>query len=518
MHKRAIVAAGHSCTADAAADILAAGGTVADAALGGWLVSCLSEPVLTSPGGGGFAMVGPASGPVQLFDFFTQTPIRRHPDGAAYPLEADFGSTRQVFHLGAGSMATPGCVAGLLELHSRFGRMPLQDLVVPARQLAKKGVPIDAHAARLLKVVADLYLCTPESRQLFASKSGASGCLQEGEQFTHPAFVDFLDHLVDEGARGFYEGETGARVAAYAAANGGHLQREDFESYRVAVREPLEVAHAGSRIWLNPPPSMGGCLIGIGLFGSPAMVKQAFPFSHKADWEAWNAPLRLMARIRRNIDFPESHDSALMEAMAERAPALKAAWEVLFPDSLVHLRERGTTQLSVIDDEGNALSLTTSNGSGSAVIVQGTGFMMNNMLGEEDLMPEGPESWRCNERLSSMMAPTLAELPNGSRVVTGSGGSNRIRSVLLQVLRHLTEREAALEEAISAPRLHWEGDVLHAETDAVGAILEATGQQPVSHELPNLFFGGAHSVAVSDNGRLHGCPDPRRGGSLRMVP
>ena len=204
MMKGSIIAAGHPLTAEAAAHALKSGGNAFDAAVSGWLASCLTEPVLTSPGGGGFAMVSPESGTPRLYDFFTQTPGFRNPEARTLPLEADFGSTRQVFHLGAGTIATPGCVAGILKIHQDLGKLPFSECAAPAIDLSRKGLTITSHAAELLQVVSALYLSTPEAKSLFESRTHPGTCLQEKELFQNEEMGPFLEMLIKEGSRWFY--------------------------------------------------------------------------------------------------------------------------------------------------------------------------------------------------------------------------------------------------------------------------------------------------------------------------
>lgn len=523
MSRESVVAAGHPKTTEAAAYALECGGNAYDALLSGWLAACIAEPVLTSPGGGGFAMIAPAGESPRLHDFFTQTPLHRAPDARIFPLEADFGSTRQVFHLGTGSIATPGCVAGILDIHKRHGRLPVAECAAPARELCREGLLVTAHAAKLLEVVSRLYTATPEARALFTAPGRDGRILREGDRFRNPEFADTLDMLVAEGARWFYEGDISRLVGNACLENGGHLRREDFHAYRVEIREPLEIRRNGATVYLNPPPSMGGTLIAVGLSLREPLPRSEYPFSRQPDWQHWIEPLRLMSLLRSRSGMAElnARERADLEAVLETNPALAAAVDALLPNALKLLRAEGTTQISIMDREGNAASMTTSNGAGSAVILPGTGFMLNNMLGEEDLQPEGLGTWCENARLASMMAPALARLSDGSTVATGSGGSNRIRSTLLQILRHLVDRGASLEEAVAAPRLHWESGILHAESAAAGLLRERAADLPwelVEHEIPNLFFGGAHSVCRQADGRLHGLGDPRRGGCVLFTP
>lgn len=181
---------------------------------------------------------------------------------------------------------------------------------------------------------------------------------------------------------------------------------------------------------------------------------------------------------------------------------------------------RGTTHISVADAAGNLASLTLSNGEGSSYVLPGRGFMLNNMLGEEDLNPGGFHSMPPGIRLASMMTPTIARLANGSQVALGSGGSNRIRSAILQVLTNMLDYDMGLKQAVEAPRLHLEGSKLNVEPGFSSAALEALeAEWPDAERWPsaNLFFGGVHAVERFANGEFHAAGDPRRGGAVAIA-
>jgi gamma-glutamyltranspeptidase/glutathione hydrolase len=176
---------------------------------------------------------------------------------------------------------------------------------------------------------------------------------------------------------------------------------------------------------------------------------------------------------------------------------------------------RGTTQISVVDALGNLASMTLSNGEGSGYVIPGTGIMFNNMLGEEDLNPRGFQRWPENRRISSMMAPSLLFTSEGRAVATGSGGSNRIRSAILQVLCNLVDFGMTLNQAVTAPRIHFESGLLNLEPEREPSVLRALARE-FPHQkywtARNLFFGGAHSVMRDPSSGLSGIGDPRRGG------
>jgi len=170
----------------------------------------------------------------------------------------------------------------------------------------------------------------------------------------------------------------------------------------------------------------------------------------------------------------------------------------------------------VIDADANAASVSISNGEGNGHIVEGCGFMLNNMLGEEDLHPAGFHEWTPDTRLSSMMAPTIITAPDGGLTALGTGGSNRIRSAIFQVALNLIDRDMAIAEAVAAPRLHVEKcgavsfeDML-APDERTGLLAAFPQAQPWPER--NLFFGGVHAAARGAGGALEGAGDPRRGG------
>ena len=179
---------------------------------------------------------------------------------------------------------------------------------------------------------------------------------------------------------------------------------------------------------------------------------------------------------------------------------------------------RGTTHISVIDGHGNAASLTLSNGEGCGHLVPGTGIMLNNMLGEEDLNPGGFHQWQEDVRVSSMMAPSLA-LDSGRLVAIGSGGSNRLRTAILQTLCNMIDFGMPVEEAVAAPRIHLERDLISIEPGFPRESVEALVAAYPEHHLweeKNLFFGGAHTVTF-DGSRFRGAGDPRRGGVFTSI-
>jgi gamma-glutamyltranspeptidase/glutathione hydrolase len=177
-----------------------------------------------------------------------------------------------------------------------------------------------------------------------------------------------------------------------------------------------------------------------------------------------------------------------------------------------------TTHLSVVDGKGNAASVTSSNGEGSGYVIPGTGIMVNNMLGEDDLNPHGFHQWQENVRISSMMAPTIVLKNNQPEIVLGTGGSKRIRTAILQVIANILDFKMPVKEAVDSPRVHWENDSFHVEPgftqEAVNKIMLPVNNQLVHWQEKHLFFGGVHTVQKNSEGLIEGASDHRRDGSV----
>jgi gamma-glutamyltranspeptidase / glutathione hydrolase len=307
-----------------------------------------------------------------------------------------------------------------------------------------------------------------------------------------------------------------AAVDRACRAEGGHLRREDFERYRVARRPALEVAYRGRRIWTNPPPASGGLLVAFGARALETLSAGADP-----DGAAEASRIATALAAMREARLGEGLEEGVDGASADRALAPETVAGYLALVSGHPPARRGTTHISVLDRAGNAASLSVSNGEGCGWVIPETGVMLNNMLGEADLQPRGFGLWPPDTRLTSMMAPTLVEDREGSRLVAlGSGGSNRIRSAILQVLAGVLDLALPLEAAVGRPRLHVEGPRLEIEggfdPDVVASLARGWPDHGIWPER-NLFFGGVHAVERGPTG-MRGAGDPRRGGVARVLP
>jgi gamma-glutamyltranspeptidase / glutathione hydrolase len=514
---RGAVAAGHRLTAEAGAEVLREGGNAVDACIAAAAMSWVVESPLTSPGAAGFLLVRASStGMVRLHDFFAAIPG----DGLDRPgremeeVDVEFDrDASQIFRIGAASCAVPGAIAGLEAAHRAYARLPWRRLLEPAIAAARQGFELNRTQAYLHAILDLILRHTETGREIY----GAGGSrLVHGDRLVMPDLADSLEQLAEGGAAVFYGGELGQRVCEHVLAEGGSLTERDLARYRVISRRPIRVRFDGHEFVSNPPPSSGGVLIGYGLLllsrlgsGGPAGSAEAIARlaevmreqtrarggSFGSDLYRGGLPNRLFAEVDEGVERISAREAGRSEVVG--AP--------------------GTTHISVVDAAGNAASLTASSGSGSGVIVPGTGIHLNNMLGEYDLNPVSRRNRRAavGRRLTSMMAPSLV-LDNGRpRLVVGSAGSVRLRGAILQIVLNVAKHGMDVGAAIAHPRIHLEEPHVHCEGGSDAAELdrlESWGYELVRWRRRNLYFGGAAAVEMREDGSLAAAGDPRRSG------
>jgi gamma-glutamyltranspeptidase / glutathione hydrolase len=492
-----VVAAGHPLTAEAGADALREGGNAVDAAIAAMLTSFVAEPLLTGLGAGGYMLITPPGKEAVLLDFFVEAPGRgaqRGAGGELVPIDVSFGDANQVFHVGPASVGAYGTPAGIDAAARRFGTLPLARLAAPAARRAREGVVVNAQQAYILEILRPIALSTPEAAALFAPEGAV---LREGDVQRDPALADALERLGEGGAAPFYEGEIARAASAWVCERGGSLTEEDLRAYRVVTRDPVRVGYRGREVLTNPPPSAGGILIAYAL--SRLEHEPGAPTAERL------VEVMAQAQAQRTPDFLRG---LAEEGFLERFLAGAARRSGL----------GSTTHISVVDGAGWACAVTCSDGSCSGVVVPGTGLHLNNMLGEQDLNPLGFHRHPPGRRLPSMMAPTVVMRDGRPELVLGSGGSNRIRSAILQTIVNVVDRGMDAPAAVRAPRLHFEDGVVYLEPGIDTAGLERPGRELWRFGAANLFFGGVHAAERDPaTGALGGGGDPRRGGAVAMA-
>ncbi len=504
---KGVVAAGDPRSAQSGADILKAGGNAYDAALAVMLAAPICEPLFTSLGGGGFLLGLEKGKKPELYDFFVEVPKKRVNEPEFYPIYVDFGAAVQEFHIGAGSIAIPGLVAGIEQVYKEKCTLPMKEIIKPAVKYAKEGIYLSKMQASFVKLLEPIFTSTDSSMDVYGMDDG--NLIDETHLYKNPHYADFLEEFAKEGAKLFYEGHVADEIEKISKENDGLILKEDLKNYKVIKRDPIDFNYKGYEIVTNPPPSGGGILI--------AFTMKILEKYDLKDFRSFEYVKGLIEAFNTTSDFRREHvDEFLHDEKLK---------DILSNDRLIknycttmHSRLNlwgNTTHLSVIDEEGNAVSCTTTNGEGCGHVIPSSGIMLNNMMGEEDLNPHGWFAWEEGIRLPSMMAPTAVLKDGEPKLILGSAGSNRIRSAITTTMINNLEYKKSLHDSINSPRIHFEKGSVCMEPKCDETILEELKKH---YDLQyfddlNVFFGGVQAV----NGELEGGCDTRRGAAVIKV-
>lgn len=524
---RGAIAAGDPQTVQAGLQILSRGGNAVDAAVAAAFASFVIEYPLVNIGGSGIATVGDSrTGTFSVYDFFSDMPSGSFTAESDFrEVTVDYGPTSQPFYIGRASVAVPGAVAGLSKLAAELGTLPLSTLLEPAVHLAREGVVLSEALANAYQLLLPIFTDTPALAAIYVPGGRP---VQISERLRLPRLAATLLQLGQEGADYFYCGGLGRQIVGDQQEHGGLLTATDLANYEVLHAEAIAVEYRNFTVLLPPPSSIGGVLVGFAL-----ALLRTFDLDDVRHNSARH--IQLLAEVMRQTNIAreawKKHDAP---------PTQKIAW--FLSDSnvepYVHRlraslegaeRERepaqdpgpaSTTQISVADGSGGVVSITTSAGEYAGYVVGDTGVCLNNMLGEIDLHPDGFHQIPAGERLSTMMTPTIVLKDGAPLLAVGSGGANRIRSAVLQTIGNVLDFGMAANDAVNAPRVHFEDDVLQLEggiASSTAKDLAALGYHVNAWESRHMFFGGAHMVLMRD-GCLTPAGDLRRGGATATLP
>jgi gamma-glutamyltranspeptidase/glutathione hydrolase len=459
---QAAVAAGHPATVEAGIEILAEGGSAADAAVAACLTSCVAETVMTGLLGGGHAIYHEAATRrTRNLDCFVAVPGL---GAEARPvellqLEVPFGTELVHYAVGVASCGVPGLPAGVAALHQEQGRLPWPRLVEPALRLARDGVEFPPAHASCLAMLAPV-MTMNEGARIY---SPGGELLQAGARLEQPGLARALELLAAEGPRSFYSGSLADALLALMGERGGLVTRDDLSAYEARWSDPVEMRYADTRLLART----GLAPVGDRLASLPQLQGRS--------------PAERALTLVRALDGPDGSGD--------------------------------TTNLAVVDRDGNACALTTSLGLGSGDFLPGLDLHLNSMLGEADLIREPLEA---GARMGSMMSPTLALDDDGLALAGGAAGGTRLRSALVQVVAGILDEGLSPADAVARPRLHPAAGIVHLEPGFepdVFPALEAAGFEVRAWPELHHYFGGVSVVT-----RTGAAGDPRRSGAATALP
>jgi gamma-glutamyltranspeptidase/glutathione hydrolase len=524
----AIIVCPQPQAAEIGLEVMRRGGNAIDAAVTVAFVQGVLDPQMCGIGGCGVMLVhSPKTGDA-LLEFYSTAGsraredqweklfIREAADRYGYVLKG------WVNDVGYQSVGVPGTVAGLYEALSRFGTISWDQAIEPAIPLARDGFPVTGymhgywttdygpdvvpHAQRIQ--------ATPAAKAIYTHDGGLYSI---GERFVQADYARTLERLASDGPAVFYEGEIAQAIAADFEANGGFITREDLQNFRVNVTEPLRGTYRGMGIAAAGPPAGGLTLLqmlnflegyDLGAHGWPS-TEAARALVEAMAWAV--ADRELYLADPRFVEIPTG-------ALTDKQYAARAR-ELVAGGSQSHDRPE-TTQVCAVDDMGNAVSLTHTLGSASGVVTPGLGFGFNDYMNCFDPRPGTLNSVRPGKTRFTMMTPTMVFDRDELRVCIGAPGGTKIVTGILQVLVNVLDHGMSPVEAVSAPRVDFQGDSVQTEArvpEAVRQGLEKLGYKVGRRTLNyDSYFSRPQVIVAERDGSMRGASDPRKDGGVAL--
>jgi len=533
--------------ADAGREAMRRGGNAVDAAVATAFALAVTHPAAGNIGGGGFLVAYlAATGQVVTVDFREMAPMA----ASERMYLGDDGQPRPGHRSGPLAAGVPGTVRGLGLAHAKWGQLPWADLVRPAARLAREGFPVSITLARSLNAqlfprdpadpagVNEDLGSQPDRLGDFAASVAAfrkpdGSRWAEGDRLIQADLAATLDRIAGAGADEFYTGTTASKIADHMRQLGGLITREDLAAYRARERPPVRGTFRGFDVYGMGPPGSGGIVIVQALnilerFDLKADGPRSPRTLHRVT-EAMRRGFYTRATAIADPDFVEipigqliskPYADALARTIGDRAtPSANLA-----PFPVEGGESNHTTHLSTLDARGNAVALTYTleEGYGSKSVVAGVGFLLNNEMGDFNLIPgrtdaSGRIGMPANliaprKRMLSSQSPTIVLKDGKIRLVTGSPGGRTIPNTTLWVVLNVLEFGLKAREAVEAPRTHhpWFPDVLTLE----GPSWDAATRDALAAMGHKVRVGGtqgdAHTIVVDPDGTIHGVADPRR--------
>ncbi|MBI4337168.1 MAG: gamma-glutamyltransferase [Chloroflexi bacterium] len=536
---KGVVAAPQVEAVEAGRRMLLAGGNAVDAAVATAFAQGVVDPQMNSLGGWGVAQVyHAASGQHLCIDFHGWAPLKATPDMFAARVKRKLrfdlweveGWANQLGYL---SVVCPGNLRGYHEVHRRFGKLPWAAVLDPAIELAEVGFEVPGELADLWQrpplqegqpSMRDILTATPAAAKLF-TKNGRP--YEAGELFRNPDYANTLREVAKNGPEVFYTGWIGERIAEDFARNGGLLTAEDLREYRMRVGEPVRSSYRGYQLTGNPPPCSCVQVMEVLKILEGFDVKD-MGFGTADYWHvmalAQKASFVDRARYLGDPEFQPVPVDLLLSDENASGWREKIIRNVRFAVPGVQVGEPAhTTTVSAMDAEGNAVAIThTLSTPASGVVVEGLGFMFNNAMQAFYPYPGHPNSIAPGKARATGIAPTFVFKDGAPYLVASAPGATKILTGVLQAIVHVLDFGMTPAEAVSAPRVHCEGEQVDLEARAYYAVKDAMAKKghKVVKSLYSFdpFFALVHMVARDPaTGRLTGAADPRGRGGLALV-
>jgi gamma-glutamyltranspeptidase/glutathione hydrolase len=523
----AIIVCPQPQAAEIGLEVMRRGGNAIDAAVTCAFVQGVIDPQMCGIGGCGVMLVHGQAGTDALLEFYSTAGalaredqwadifIREAADRYGYVLEG------WVNDVGYESVGVPGTVAGLHEALTRFGSISWDQAIAPAIPLARHGFPVSGymHGYWTTDYGPDV---VPNRQRIQATPAAKALYTHDGELYAigelmvQPDYARTLERLAAEGPDVFYKGEIADAIATDFAANGGFITKKDLEGYRVNVTEPLRGTYRGRQIVAAGPPAGGVTLLQmLNFLEGYDLGASGWPSTEGArllvEAMAWAmADRELHIADPRFVEIP-------IGALADKQYAAKARQVVA--GARPHDRPE-TTQVCVVDDVGNAVSLTHTLGSASGVVTPGLGFGYNDYMNCFDPRPGRPNSVQPGKTRVTMMSPAMVFDRGKLEICVGAPGGTKIVTGVLQTVVNIIDHEMSPVEAVSAPRIDFQGETV--EVEARVPMVVSDGLKSLGYKVNrrtlnyDSYFARPQVIVRERDGYLRGASDPRKDGGVAL--
>ena len=524
--EKAMVVSAREEASQLAADIMKKGGNAFDAMVATELSLVVAYPFAGSVGGGGFMVYRKNNGEVGGIDYREKAPLAAHKDmyldslGNVIPGLSTSGGT---------AVGVPGTVAGVLEVHKKFGKLPLKEIIQPIIELANKGLVVTEKQANRLRGYRERFIEANGDSTKFA------GPFVVGDTIKHPAYAKTLQKIMEEGRDGFYKGEVAQKLAAFVQENGGLITAEDLEKYEPVWRDPIVFDYKDIKVISMSPPSSGGVTIN-------QIFKMMEPYDVSKFGHNSEKTIKLFTEASRRayadrnyflgdpdfVDIP--YDVLLSDDYLQDRMSNFSFDEATLSSEVSHgeveiVESDQTTHFSIVDSEGNAVSVTSTlnGGYGSKLYCAEVGIFLNNEMDDFSAKAGVPNMFGLigaeansiapEKRMLSSMTPTIVEKDGKLYMVVGTPGGSTIITAVAQTILNVYEFNLSMQEAVDAPRFHhqWLPDMVVFEPEGFSEELKADLKSKgyIINEDRTPIIGKVDAIRVLPDGKLEGGADKR---------
>lgn len=526
-YKNGMVVSANAYASEVGLIILKKGGNAVDAAIAVQFALAVVYPNAGNIGGGGFMVYRPAIGEANTLDFREKAPSKANKKMYLDSLGNPITTLSLTGHLAAG---VPGSVAGMWAAHQKYGRLDWKSLVQPAIELAENGFNITERQAKELNSNDSIFrVLNPDKDYLLHQSKN----WKQGDELIQNDLAETLKRIKEKGRDGFYKGETATLIEAEMKQNGGIISKSDLENYEAIWRKPLVGNYKGYKVIAMPPPSSGG----IALLQLLNMVEDydidKYTFHGDSSIQlTTEAERRVYADRATHLGDPDFYlvpTQQLLNSTYLKNRMGNFNWNKATPSSSVmagsfkNKESEQTTHFSIVDREGNAVSLTsTLNGSyGAKVFVKGAGFLLNNEMDDFSVKPGVPNMYGLvggeanaivpNKRMLSSMTPTILEKDGALFMVVGTPGGSTIITTVFQTIINVIDYKMTMQAAVNAKRVHhqWLPDVVDYEENGLDSLTQAKLKQKGYQLMQRGAIGRCDAILKNKWGYYEGGADPR---------